>query len=391
MAEKAGYKHFMLKEIFEQPTAARETILGRVSQDSGKVFLEEMKIDRRAARGRRARHDPRVRHVVARRPGRQVHDRAARAAPGRSRLRLRVPLSRSDRHAEHAGGRHHAVGRDGRHARGAARGEARRRAAASPSATSSAAWRRARPTARSTRTPARRSASPRPRRSRRSSSRCTCSRCGSAQVRGALSLEASKPHVDALLQLPLLLEQTLKVAPEIEEIAGALPQPHRLPLSRPRHQLSDRARGRAQAEGNLLHPRRGLPGRRDEARPDRAHRRADAGRRRIAPHDHVFEKMIGNMQEVKARGGSVIALTTRGDDKLAVDPRPAQRRRHRGAADARAADADRRWCCRCSCSPTTSPSAAAATSISRGTWRRASRSSRDRSAGGSSVGWKRRC
>jgi len=36
----------------------------------------------------------------------------------------------------------------------------------------------------------------------------------------------------------------------------------------------------------------------------------------IAPHDHVFEKMIGNMQEVKARGGSVVALTTRGDDKL---------------------------------------------------------------------------
>jgi glucosamine--fructose-6-phosphate aminotransferase (isomerizing) len=38
----------------------------------------------------------------------------------------------------------------------------------------------------------------------------------------------------------------------------------------------------------------------------------------IAPTDHVFEKMIGNMQEVKARGGSVIALTTRGDTKLAT-------------------------------------------------------------------------
>jgi glucosamine--fructose-6-phosphate aminotransferase (isomerizing) len=36
----------------------------------------------------------------------------------------------------------------------------------------------------------------------------------------------------------------------------------------------------------------------------------------IAPEDAVFEKMIGNMQEVKARGGSVIALTTRGDQKL---------------------------------------------------------------------------
>src|ERR1700704_2599563 len=44
MAEKAGFKHFMLKEIYEQPTAARETILGRVSQDPGRVFLEEMLI-----------------------------------------------------------------------------------------------------------------------------------------------------------------------------------------------------------------------------------------------------------------------------------------------------------------------------------------------------------
>ena len=36
----------------------------------------------------------------------------------------------------------------------------------------------------------------------------------------------------------------------------------------------------------------------------------------IAPHDAVFEKMLGNVQEAKARGGSVIALTTPGDDKL---------------------------------------------------------------------------
>ena len=36
----------------------------------------------------------------------------------------------------------------------------------------------------------------------------------------------------------------------------------------------------------------------------------------IAPHDAVFEKMLGNMQEAKARGGSVVALTHAGDDKL---------------------------------------------------------------------------
>jgi len=44
MAEKGGFKHFMLKEIFEQPRAVRETTLGRVSLESGKVFLDEMDI-----------------------------------------------------------------------------------------------------------------------------------------------------------------------------------------------------------------------------------------------------------------------------------------------------------------------------------------------------------
>jgi glucosamine--fructose-6-phosphate aminotransferase (isomerizing) len=43
-AEKGGYKHFMLKEIFEQPRAVRDTTLGRISLDTGKVFLSEMKI-----------------------------------------------------------------------------------------------------------------------------------------------------------------------------------------------------------------------------------------------------------------------------------------------------------------------------------------------------------
>ncbi len=43
-AEKSGYKHFMLKEINEQPRAVRDTILGRVSADTGRVFLSEMKL-----------------------------------------------------------------------------------------------------------------------------------------------------------------------------------------------------------------------------------------------------------------------------------------------------------------------------------------------------------
>jgi len=44
MAEKGGFKHFMQKEIFEQPRAVRDTLLGRISLDTGKVFLDEMDI-----------------------------------------------------------------------------------------------------------------------------------------------------------------------------------------------------------------------------------------------------------------------------------------------------------------------------------------------------------
>jgi glucosamine--fructose-6-phosphate aminotransferase (isomerizing) len=50
MAEKGGYKHFMQKEIFEQPRAVRDTILNRISQDTGKVFLDEMQITDQAFR-----------------------------------------------------------------------------------------------------------------------------------------------------------------------------------------------------------------------------------------------------------------------------------------------------------------------------------------------------
>lgn len=42
MAEKGGYRHFMLKEIYEQPRAIMDTIRGRFSQDTGAIHLEEI-------------------------------------------------------------------------------------------------------------------------------------------------------------------------------------------------------------------------------------------------------------------------------------------------------------------------------------------------------------
>ena len=187
MAEKAGYKHFMLKEIFEQPWAVRETVLGRASVETGQVFLQEIEIPDTVLRDVDRDRDSRVRDVVACRARRQVHDRVARARPGRGRLRVGVPLPRSDRVEEHARDRHHASpARPPTRWRRCARPR-RRAPGASPSATSSAAWPRARPTARSTRTPARRSASRRRRRSPRSSSALHLLAVYLGQIRGTLA------------------------------------------------------------------------------------------------------------------------------------------------------------------------------------------------------------
>ncbi len=43
-AEKAGFKHFMQKEIYEQPRAIADTLMGRISLDRSQVFLEELDV-----------------------------------------------------------------------------------------------------------------------------------------------------------------------------------------------------------------------------------------------------------------------------------------------------------------------------------------------------------
>jgi glucosamine--fructose-6-phosphate aminotransferase (isomerizing) len=46
MAEKGGYKHFMLKEIFEQPRAVTDTIRGRFLEEQGDAVFEKVSLDR---------------------------------------------------------------------------------------------------------------------------------------------------------------------------------------------------------------------------------------------------------------------------------------------------------------------------------------------------------
>jgi glucosamine--fructose-6-phosphate aminotransferase (isomerizing) len=314
MAEKAGYKHFMLKEIFEQPTAARETILGRVSQDSGRVFLDEMKISEAQLRA--------VDKITILACGTSWHaglvgkfmiEQLARVhvdVDYGSEYRYRSPIVGKNTLAV-------IITQSGETADTlAALREAKKEGAASIAicnVVGSMATRETDGTIHTHAGPEIGVASTKAFTSQLVALYLLALRL--AQVRGTLSPEASKPHVDALLQLPFLLEETLKSAPEIEEIAArfqtrsdflylgrGINYPIALEGALKLKEISY-IHAEGYPAGEMKHGPIALI---DERMPIVT----------LAPHDHVFEKMLGNMQEAKARGGSVIALTTRGDNKL---------------------------------------------------------------------------
>jgi glucosamine--fructose-6-phosphate aminotransferase (isomerizing) len=314
MAEKAGYKHFMLKEIFEQPGAARETVLGRVSQDTGKIFLEEMNLTEAQLQN--------VDRVTILACGTSWHaglvgkfmiEQLARVpveVDYGSEYRYRNPLASAKTLAI-------AITQSGETADTlAALREAKKDGAPSVSicnVVGSMATRETDGTVYTHAGPEIGVASTKAFTSQLVALYLFALRLG--QARGTLSLEASRPHVDALLQLPLLLEQTLRVAAEVEQIAGSfhtrtdflylgrgINYPIALEGALKLKEISY-IHAEGYPAGEMKHGPIALI---DERMPVVA----------LAPHDHVFEKMIGNMQEVKARGGSVIAVTTRGDDKL---------------------------------------------------------------------------
>jgi glucosamine--fructose-6-phosphate aminotransferase (isomerizing) len=314
MAEKAGYKHFMLKEIFEQPMAARETILGRVSQDSGKVFLDEMQIADAKLRSMErvtilacgtSWHAGLVAKFMieklARIPvevdyGSEYRYRSPIVTP----RTLAVVITQSGETADTL----------------AALREARRDGAASIAVCNvvgSMATRETDGTIYTHAGPEIGVASTKAFTSQLVALYLLALRLG--QARGVLTPEASKPHIDAVLQLPQLLEQALKTAPELEDVSARLhTRTDFLYLGRGINypialegalKLKEISYIHAEGypAGEMKHGPIALI---DERMPVVA----------IAPQDHVFEKMIGNMQEVKARGGSVIALTTRDDNAL---------------------------------------------------------------------------
>jgi glucosamine--fructose-6-phosphate aminotransferase (isomerizing) len=315
-AEKGGHKHFMLKEIFEQPGAARETILGRVSLDRGEVFLEDVNIAPETFRALdkvtilacgTSWHAALVgKYLIEALAGVPVEvdygSEYRYRNPIVARNELTLVITQSGETADTL----------------AALREARRKGAASIAicnVVGSMATREADGTVYTHAGPEIGVASTKAFTSQLVALHLLALYV--AQVRGTLAQADIRRHIDELLQLPQVLEQTIRACAPIERIAEkfynrtdflflgrGINYPIALEGALKLKEISY-IHAEGYPAGEMKHGPIALI---DEKMPVVA----------IAPNDHVFEKMIGNVQEAKARGGSVIAITTEGDPRMAA-------------------------------------------------------------------------
>ena len=313
-AEKAGYKHFMLKEIFEQPTAVRETILGRVSQDTGLVFLDEMNLtddDFRSINKIQLLACGTSWHagLVGKFLLEQLAGVPTEVDYG-SEYRYRSPIvdsktltiviTQSGETADTLAALREAKGKGAR-------------SLAICNVVGSMATREADGTLYTHAGPEIGVAS---------TKAFTCQLVALyilalylGQVRETLSEDRRRKHIADLLRLPTLLDDVLKTSKQIEDIANrfynrtdflylarGINYPIALEGALKLKEISY-IHAEGYPAGEMKHGPIALI---DEKMPVVA----------IAPGDHVYEKMLGNIQEVKARGGSVIAITTAGDDTI---------------------------------------------------------------------------
>jgi glucosamine--fructose-6-phosphate aminotransferase (isomerizing) len=320
MAEKSGYRHFMLKEIFEQPRAAEDTLLGRVSAETGKVFIEDLNISEADLRA--------VNKIVLIACGTSWHaalvgkfliERFAKIPTEvdyGSEYRYRdfivdnrtlvVVITQSGETADTL----------------AALREARKKGARSVAicnVVGSMATREAEGTVYTHAGPEIGVASTKAFTSQLVALNILALYL--AQIHNRLTEAESRREISALLQLPKLMEQALKASAVMEEVSAryfnradflylgrGINYPIALEGALKLKEISY-IHAEGYPAGEMKHGPIALI---DSAMPVVA----------IAPNDHLFEKMLGNIQEVKARGGAVIAITTDGNDTLksVLDP-----------------------------------------------------------------------
>jgi glucosamine--fructose-6-phosphate aminotransferase (isomerizing) len=314
MAEKAGYKHFMLKEIFEQPGAVQETVLGRVSPESGSVFLDEVGIAESELRS--------IEKVTLLACGTSWHA----ALVGKflieqlaklptevdygSEFRYRKPILDVRTLAV-------AITQSGETADTlAALREAKSlnaRSLAICNVVGSMVTREAEGTVYTHAGPEIGVASTKAFTTQLVALYLLALHL--AEVRGTLNEDERRTHIEALLNLPKVLEQTLKTSRQIEDVASrfharsdflylgrGINYPIALEGALKLKEISY-IHAEGYPAGEMKHGPIALI---DENMPIVA----------LAPKDHVYEKMLGNVQEAKARGGTIIAITTDDDETL---------------------------------------------------------------------------
>jgi glucosamine--fructose-6-phosphate aminotransferase (isomerizing) len=315
-AEKAGYKHFMLKEIHEQPSAARDTILGRVSLDRGRIFLEDLNLSEETFRGLdkisilacgTSWHAALV--------GKYLIEALAQISVEvdyASEYRYRNPIVTSRELAI-------VMTQSGETADTlAALREARKKGAASIAicnVVGSMATREATGTVYTHAGPEIGVASTKAFTSQLVALQLLALYL--AQTRGTLPAEDIRGHIAELLQVPQLIERALDASAATEKVAErfynrtdflflarGINYPIALEGALKLKEISY-IHAEGYPAGEMKHGPIALI---DERMPVVA----------LAPNDHVFEKMLGNIQEVKARGGSVIAISTDGDHRISA-------------------------------------------------------------------------
>jgi glucosamine--fructose-6-phosphate aminotransferase (isomerizing) len=321
MAEKAGYKHFMLKEIVEQPHALRETILGRVSVDTAQTFLDEvgLSVEELAAIDK-------VTMVAcgtswhAALVGKFMIEELARIpveVDYGSEFRYRNPIV-TDRSLAVA------ITQSGETADTlAALREAKSKGARSLAicnVVGSMATREAEGTIYTHAGPEIGVASTKAFTTQLVALYLLALKL--AEVRQTLPESERRAHIDALMQLPQVVEGALRASKGVEEIAArfynradflylgrGVNYPIALEGALKLKEISY-IHAEGYPAGEMKHGPIALI---DEAMPVVA----------LVPQDAVFEKMLGNIQEAKARGGSVIAVTSKGESHLRdlLDPK----------------------------------------------------------------------
>ena len=320
MAEKAGYAHFMQKEIFEQPDAIQETLLGRFSLETGDLFPGELGVSDDVLR--------RIERVVivacgtswhAGLVGKFLFEQLARVPVDvdyGSEYRYRDPIVDARSLAV-------VITQSGETADTlAALREAKQKGAhaiAICNVVGSMVTREADGTVYTHAGPEIGVASTKAFTAQLVALHLLALHLG--RVRGALTADAARPHLAALAQLPRLVEETLKLDPAIADLAGLFHErsdflylgrginyPIALEGALKLKEISY-IHAEGYPAGEMKHGPIALI---DKQMPVVA----------LAPRDHVFEKMIGNLHEAKARGSTVIAITDGDRDPIVqmLDP-----------------------------------------------------------------------